>query len=129
MAPSRSIARRVRRLSHNLLQSLNGFTSLVALEELNLNFNQLTSLDGVEGCGKLKRLYLSNNRLVQVDRLCSLAALHTVCLFGNQLAGLQPTLEHLRRCPKLRERHRARLVVVEVREQLLHLRHHHIHLR
>jgi hypothetical protein len=91
------------RLSHNLLKSLHGFAELVSLEELNLNFNQLASLDGLEKCVKICRLYVSNNRLAKAEGLCGLPLLKTACLFGNQLSGLDGTLETLRRCPKLRE--------------------------
>ena len=92
-----------RRLSHNLLKSLHGFAELVSLEELNLNFNQLASLDGLDRCVKICRLYVSNNRLAKAEGLCGLPLLRTACLFGNQLSGLDGTLETLRRCPKLRE--------------------------
>ncbi|KAH8090006.1 hypothetical protein JL720_6302 [Aureococcus anophagefferens] len=93
----------LRQLSHNLLKSLHGFAELVSLEELNLNFNQLASLDGLERCVKICRLYASNNRLAKAEGLCGLPLLRTACLFGNQLSGLDGTLETLRRCPKLRE--------------------------
>ncbi|CAM9744081.1 unnamed protein product, partial [Phaeothamnion confervicola] len=92
-------------LSNNAVSSLNHFTSLTGLVELNLNFNALINLRGLERCGGLRRLYLSNN-LLATDALAALAAfaeLRTLCLFRNRLENLPEALGAFRRLVKLRE--------------------------
>jgi len=79
-------------LSHNDFVTLDNFSNLSSLVDLNMNFNKLNS-DSVKAlipCKSLTKLYLSNNCISDAafKHFPKMRALKTLCLFKNKLKFL-----------------------------------------
>jgi Leucine-rich repeat (LRR) protein len=67
-------------MQKNKLTSLEGFTNLRELTQLDVAENQITTLKGITECKKLKSINLSNNQIVQFDHIPNLPSLEEINL-------------------------------------------------